>query len=102
MKIVKKKKKRIFESDNEDESNVHSFIDDEAACSDKISSDEESDGSIADFIDDSEQNDTKPYYNNELTEVSFNAGIFLFTLGSKILFRSINTVFLETETRIPA
>ena len=76
MKIVKKKKKRILESDNEDESNVHSFIDDEAACSDKISSDEESDGSIADFIDDSEQNDTKPYYNNELTEVSFNAGIF--------------------------
>lgn len=77
MKIMKKKKKRILESDDEDGSNVRSFIDDEAQCEDKVSSDEESDGSIADFIDDSAQNDTKPYYNNELTEVGDNTDIFL-------------------------
>ena len=68
-----KKKKRIIISDDEDGPNVRSFLDEEAKCDEPVSSDEESDGSIADFIDDSEQNEIKPNFNIQMTQVSYDA-----------------------------
>ena len=71
--MVRKKKKKILSSDDEDSPNVRSFINDEAVCDEQVSSDEESDGSIADFIDDSEQNEIKPNLNIHMTQVSYDA-----------------------------